>query len=200
MNFSFFFNFFCLSFFYWSFNKEELKEEFLKYFTLKDWDASERCSELDIITDYIVSNYLKMDFVPTVFDKIKDESFYDKEFDCIIINEDYLYKPDVTIRLLLMELRHRYQVKVLSKMDTNHKIISQIKEELLDDSYPSNYDDSKELSDYLSKTKSVDRFAFLVIMLEEIWSLSYHYPEKTFDAIIHEYAKKYRDILIKENK
>lgn len=179
---------------------EELKEEFLKYFTLKDWDASEICSELDIITDYIVSNYLEMDFVPTVFDKIKDESFYDIEFDCIIINEDYLYKPDVTIRLMLMELRHRYQVKVLLNDASDHKIINQIKEELLDDSYPSNYDDSKELSDYLSKTKTIDRFAFMVVMLEEIWSLSYHYPQSSLDYIIHEYAKKYRDILIKENK
>lgn len=185
---------------YKNLTEEELKEEFLKYFTLKDWDASERCTDLNIITDYILEKYLPMDFVPVVFDKIKDESFYDIEFDCIIINEDYLYKPDVTIRLMLMELRHRYQVKVLINDKSDHKIINQIKEELLDDSYPKNYDDFKELSDYLSKTKSIDRLAFMVLMLKEIWGMPYHYPQTTFDSLIHQYAIKYRDILIKENK
>lgn len=38
---------------YKNLTEEELKEEFLKYFTLKDWDASDRCSELDIINKMI---------------------------------------------------------------------------------------------------------------------------------------------------
>ncbi|MCR4660841.1 MAG: hypothetical protein K5765_02435 [Clostridia bacterium] len=35
---------------YKNLTEEELKEEFLKYVTLKDWDAQERCAELDKIT------------------------------------------------------------------------------------------------------------------------------------------------------
>jgi hypothetical protein len=65
-----------------------------------------------------------------------------------------------------MELRHRYQVKVLWNDTSDHRIINQIKEELLDDSYPSNYDNLNELTDYLSKTKSIDRFAGTVFHMK----------------------------------
>ena len=182
---------------YKNLTEEELKEEFLKYFTLKDWDAQERCAELDEITNYIITKYFPMDFVPTVFDKIKDESYYDIELDAIIINEDYLYKPDVSIRLLLMELRHRYQIKVLTNSKIDNEFIKTIKEEILkDDSYPKDYDNVEELSNYLYLTKSIDRFAFMVVMLKEIWDLTYHYPQVIYDEIIHQYANKNKDILI----
>ncbi len=148
------------------------------------------------LLNYIVSKYLPMDFVPTVFDKIKDESYYDKELDAIIINEDYLYKPDVSIRLLL-ELRHRYQIKVLSNSKSDNEFIKTIKEEIVkDDSYPKDYDNLEELSNYLYLTKSIDRFAFMVVMLKEIWNLPYHYPQVIYDEIIHQYANKNKDILI----
>ena len=181
---------------YKNLTEEELKEEFLKYFTLKDWDAQERCAELDKITNCIVSKFLPMDFVPTVFDKIKDESFYDKKLDAIIINEDYLYKPDVSIRLLLMELRHRYQIKVLANSKIDNEMIITIKEELKNDNYPKDYDNVEELSNYLYLTKSIDRFAFMLVMLKEIWDLPYHYPQVIYDEIIHQYANRNKDILI----
>lgn len=175
---------------------EELKKEFLKYFDEEKWDEIDITSKLDKLEIYINNKYLKLDYIPIIFDDIKQESKYDNKLDTIIINKNYLYKFDVAIRLMLIELRHAYQIKVLKNMESTNIDILKIQEELKNDSYPKDYNDIKVISDYLYQLKEIDKFSFMLLILKELFDFEYHYPEVIYDELIHQYAKKSKEILL----
>lgn len=166
----------------------ELKENFIKMFGEDKWIEEEMIGKLIPLSSE-VSNYLRIDFLPILFEDLDEEDsriYYKEEY--IAINTKYKDDYLECIKSVIHELRHVYQMLYAST--SNDKRAKVFKEELAS---PVELDpkDSKSITQYYIQAIELDAFAFTKWYLKEFHNVDVIHPSKDYEAIICAYIEKY---------
>ncbi len=100
-----------------SFNDKNLKKDFFKSFGKEKWIELEKLKPLQDAVDLVSREYLGIDPIPVVFEKIEgDISRYD--FKLQAINSKYINDYEELLDLCLHELEHNWQRLYIASNDT----------------------------------------------------------------------------------
>lgn len=176
------------------FDKDKLKEEFIKYFGEEKWFEEEALNELFPFIEY-VCNDLKVAPIPITFDEnILDDSrlvLEDEELGPHILLSTRITRDFITAaKGIAHELKHLHQYIVMAQCPEHP-----LREKWLDNlAFPvvvSDYDDIEQISEYASQPIEVDAFAYQFYIVNKYYKLDLHHPSDLYDLVLQMHAKKY---------
>lgn len=102
-----------------SFKDIDLKNEFIKYFGEEAWNEEEIISIYQEAVFVVCSDYLGIEPIPVVFDKLDGEvARYDSKLQAIILNRKYKNNYIELLDSTLHELEHHWQRLYISNYNT----------------------------------------------------------------------------------
>lgn len=176
------------------FDKNKLKEEFIKYFGEEKWFEEEALNDLFPFIEY-VCNDLKIAPIPITFDEnILDDSrlvLEDEELGPHILLSTRITRDFITAaKGIAHELKHLHQYIVMAQCPEHP-----LREKWLDNlAFPvvvTDYDDIDQISEYASQPIEVDAFAYQFYIVNKYYKLDLHHPSDLYDLVLQMHAKKY---------
>lgn len=167
-------------------NNKKLKEDFIKYFGEKVWNQEEALGRL-LEYEEILAEYLGVNRIPVIVDKIKDDSRYYVDEDYIAISEDLIMDDYEALKCLIHEYRHYYQKICVTNNDTR---IPKILLEQWKNDFNTKYQ-SMELDKRICLAIEIDAFAFTKYFLSKLGKKSYNYPDEVYNNVLELYIEKY---------
>ena len=162
--------------------KEELKQEFIKWFGEEKWEEQEIIDFLEGIVCDVCREYLGISPVPVVFEKIKGNiAAFDNKLLFIKVNPDYKNDQIMLVSSIVHELEHYYQLLYVSNFDTpkarrwKYNLQHYIGE---DDPYNN-----------LRQEIEIDAEAFAVVILDCEFGIPYENPDPEIQALIRDYIR-----------
>lgn len=158
-----------------SFKESKLKKEFIQNFGENKWNELEALKPLQEAVDLVSRDYLCIEPIPVVFEKLDgDVSRYDFKLQAIILNNKYINDYVELLDSCLHELEHHWQRIYIANNDTPKA--KRWKEEL------KNYnrlDVTQEIE--------IDAYAFAQVILSCEFGIIHKHPNNELQYIIDEY-------------
>lgn len=108
---------------------EELKQEFIKYFGEEKWEEEEELSKLTKL-QFFICDKLQIEPVPLIVEDILDDSRLDIKNECIIISKKIIKNHIESVKALIHETRHLYQLLIVANELDIHPLYEQWKDNL----------------------------------------------------------------------
>ena len=107
--------------------KDQLKEEFVKYFGEELWDEQDMLKEYQDIVDLVSKDYLGIEPIPVVFESLdEDISRYDFKLQAIILNRKYKNNHIELIDSCLHELEHYDKYNITQEIEIDACAFAQV--------------------------------------------------------------------------
>ena len=164
-------------------NNKNLKEEFINAFGEEKWNELEILKPLQDAVDLVCKEYLGIEPIPVVFEKLsEDVARYDFKLQVIILNnkckDDYIEVLDGCLH----ELEHHWQLIYIANNDTPKA--RRWKKEF------ENYDKYNQTQEI-----EIDACAFSQVILSCEFGLTYKHPNNYIQVLIDDYIRS-RKILL----
>lgn len=162
--------------------KEEIKEEFIKWFGEEAWKDDEILDFLDEIVFIICNEDLGVNTIPVIFEIVPGNiAIYDNKLKCIKINSKYKDDKITMVAAIVHELEHYYQILYAFNMNTPKA--KRWKNEL------ENYIDISNPTENIMQEIEIDAEAFTEVILSCEFGINYRNPIPDYQEVIDNYIK-----------
>ena len=164
---------------------DELKEEFLKYFTEEQWNQEEELSKLWPV-QLALSDLLGVEPIPVVVEDIEEDSrFYTKDL-YISISEKLIGNEVEALKCLIHEYKHYQQYMCIIYNMTEVPFYKKWKEEF-------EIKDIKDLTyeEIICQSVEIDATAFAKYILKEWFDIEINHPDPLYNKVLQHYIKNY---------
>lgn len=159
---------------------DKLKKDFIESFGEEKWIELEKLKPLQDAVDLVSREYLGIDSIPVVFEKIEgDISRYDFKLQAIILNSKYINDYEELLDSCLHELEHHWQRLYIASKDT-----------------PKARRWKHELENYnrldVTQEIEIDAYAFAQVILSCEFGIIKHNPVRELQYLIDDYINSKR--------
>ena len=155
----------------------KLKQEFIKSFGEEKWNEQERLIPLQQAVDLVCKEYLGIESVPVVFEKLEgDVSRYDFKLQAIILNNKYIDDYVELLDSCFHELEHHWQRIYIANNDTPKA--RRWKEEF---KHYNRLDVTQEIE--------IDAYAFAQVILSCEFGIIKKHPDLEIQYLIEDYIR-----------
>lgn len=165
-----------------NFNREQLKEEFIKYFGEQKWKEEEFLGNLRII-EMALSNYLEVEPIPVVVEDFEEDSRYYVKENYIAISSKLITNEVETLKCLCHEYKHYHQLICITHNDTRMPMLEEWKKEF--------QLTEEELTNTPILYIEIDAFAFTKFIIDKWFGITIYHPDAIFDELLNKYIQKY---------
>lgn len=173
--------------------EEKLKSEFIKYFGEEKWNEEEEIEKL-FHMHLLICDFLNIDPIPVIVEKIDEDSRYDIKKQCIIILPKKIKNHKEALKCLIHETRHYYQLNVVAYEDILNPLYNIWKENLLNPVMLKSTDDLKNndlVLKYMMQPIELDAFAFTKYFFAKFLNKSLICFHQEIENIFDLYIQKY---------
>ena len=158
-----------------SFKQENLKREFINNFGEDNWNELEILKPLQEAVDLVCKEYLGIESIPVVFEKLDgDVSRYDFKLQAIILNNKYINDYVELLDSCFHELEHHWQRIYIANNDTPKA--KRWKEEF---KHYNRLDVTQEIE--------IDAYAFAQVILSCEFGIIKKHPNEELQYLIEDY-------------
>lgn len=170
-------------------SNEELKERFIQSFGEEKWEEVEALGPIEVL-NFKLCNYLGVEPIPVVFEKMHEDARYYDRLDYIAISNKFIHDEIELKKSLIHEVRHLYQKYCISHKNEQLKfapshLISQ---------WEKDFKKNQRLipeDKIMCMSVEIDAFAFTKYILKEWFNIDYHHYDPAYDALLILYIEKY---------
>lgn len=176
---------------------EELKQEFIKYFGEEKWEEEEELSKLTML-QFFICDKLQIEPVPLIVEDILDDSRFDINNECIIISKKIINNHTESVKALIHETRHLYQLLIVANELDIHPLYEQWKDNLKNPFIIQKEEDINNndmLLQYMAQPIELDAFAYTKFFFQKY----FHKELICFDNEIEAIFDMYIDVYLKNN-
>ena len=166
-------------------SNEELKEEFLKYFSEEQWNQEESLSKLWPV-QLALSELLGVEPIPVVVEDIKEDSrFYTKDL-YISISKNKISDDAKALQCLIHEYKHYQQYMCIIYNMTEVPFYKKWKEE-----FETKNINNLTYEEIICQTVEIDATAFEIHILKEWFDIEINHPDPLYNKVLKLYINKY---------
>ena len=172
---------------YW--DKEKIKEEYIKYMGKEAWEKDEVISSL-ISFEFYLSETLGIDMLYIRYEDIEDDSRIIFKEECIVINTKYAYDLIESAKCLAHEYRHAYQLCFVKENPDDIRA-QRMKKEFENPVIITDYNDQDQIFKYVTQEIEIDAFAYTQLVVQRYYRKEITHPDKNMQLVIEAYKRKY---------
>ena len=165
---------------------EEIKRKYIENFGVELWKKEEMIGKM-IELSIDITNYLKIEMVPILFEDINVDSRLYLNEGYIAISEKHVSNYIECAKCVCHELRHVYQLYLINLSSDLRSF--RFKYEIMNPVIL-NINSEKSIYNYMMQEIEIDAFAFTKWYMDKFLNVDVIHKIKPYEEIIKEYIKK----------